>query len=68
MSTEPVTTEPKFRPSAWTTYELNNRRRELEVAIKGISPDAPVQAELRRKLAEIVAEQDERQRIRHAKA
>jgi hypothetical protein len=46
-----------------TTYELRDYRRQLEHAIKGISPDAPVQADLRRKLDEVLAEQAERARI-----
>lgn len=64
MPTEPVTVEqPKHRLSAMTTYELRDYRRELERAIKGISDDAPVQADLRRRLDAVLAEQDERARI-----
>ncbi len=63
MPAEPVTAEPKHPVSAMTTYEISRYRRELERAIKGISPDAPVQADLRRRLGEVVAEQDERARI-----
>ncbi len=64
MPAEPVTVEqPKHRLSAMTTYEISRYRRELERAITGISPDAPVQADLRRRLAEVAAEQDERARI-----
>jgi hypothetical protein len=48
---------------ALTTTELARYRRELEHAVQGISPDAPVQADLRSKLAEVLAEQDERARI-----
>ena len=40
-----VTVEPPKHPvHALTTYELRDYRRDLERAIKGISPDAPVQA------------------------
>jgi hypothetical protein len=46
-----------------TTYELARYQRELEHAIKGIATDAPVQADLRAKLAEVLAEQDERARL-----
>jgi len=59
--------EPSARPPhplhALTTYELNGRRRELEQAIDGISADAPVQADLRRALDAVLAEQASRQRI-----
>jgi hypothetical protein len=46
-----------------TTYELRDYRRELEKAISGISLDAPVQADLRRRLDEVLAEQADRARI-----
>jgi hypothetical protein len=63
MPTEPVSVEPLEHPlHALTTYELNRRRRDLERAIQGISPDAPVQAELRRKLDAVIAEQEDRAR------
>jgi hypothetical protein len=55
--------EPSHPVHALTTYELARRRRELEHAVKGISPDAPVQADLRRKLDEVLAEQTSRERI-----
>jgi hypothetical protein len=42
--------------------ELKDYRRELERAIKGISADAPVQDDLKRRLDEVVAEQEQRQR------
>jgi hypothetical protein len=64
MPTEPVTVEQPNHPlHALTTYELARYRRELEHAIKGIAADAPVQADLRGKLAEVLAEQDERARL-----
>jgi hypothetical protein len=63
MQTEAMTGEPSHPVHALTTYELRDRRRELERAIKGISPEAPVQADLRRKLDEVLAEQAERARI-----
>jgi len=50
---------------ALTTYELRDYRRQLEHAIKGISPDAPVQADLRSKLDEVLAEQEQRAKIAH---
>jgi len=59
---------PKHPLHALTTYELRDYRRDLERAIKGISPGAPVQAVLRRKLDAVAAEQVERAKIagRHA--
>lgn len=59
----PMPSEPSHPVHALTTYEIARYRRELEHAIKGISPDAPVQADLRRKLDAVLAEQDERARI-----
>ena len=54
---------PKHPVHALTTYELRDYRRDLERAIKGISPDAPIQAHLRRKLDEVIAEQEDRARL-----
>jgi hypothetical protein len=69
MQTEPAIVDQPPRPMhALTTYELRDYRRQLERAIKGISPDAPIQADLRRKLDEVLAEQEERARIAHARA
>ena len=48
---------------ALTTYELRDYRRQLENAIQGISSDAPVQADLRRKLDEVLAEQEQRAKL-----
>lgn len=63
----PVTVAPPGHPvHALTTFELRNYRRELEHAITGISPNAPVQDELRRKLDEVLAEQESRTQIAHA--
>jgi len=59
-----VTVEtPKHPVHALTTYELRDYRRELERAIEGISPDAPVQAHLRRKLETVITEQEDRARL-----
>jgi hypothetical protein len=67
MSTEPATVKPAKHPlHALTTYELKDRRRDLERAIKGISPDAPIQADLRRQLEAVMAEQEDRQRLADA--
>lgn len=63
MPTEPAPVKPPSHPlHALTTYELKDRRRELERAIKGIAPDAPVQADLRRALHAVIAEQQDRAR------
>jgi hypothetical protein len=55
--------EPCHPLPAMTTYELRNYRRELEDAIKCIASDAPIQADLRRKLDEVLAEQEDRARL-----
>jgi hypothetical protein len=64
MPSDAVTVDhPKHPPHALTTFELRDYRRQLEIAIKGISPDAAVQAVLRTKLDAVLAEQAERARI-----
>ena len=66
MTDEPANVEqPKHPVHALTTGELSRFRRELEHAVKRIPPEAPVQDDLRRKLSEVLAEEDQRQRIRH---
>lgn len=63
MPTDPAAVEqPKHPIPALTTYELKDYRRELERAIKGIAPDASVQADLKRRLDEVLAEQEQRAR------
>jgi hypothetical protein len=67
MPSDAVTVDPPKHPvHALTTFELRDYRKHLEHAIKGISPDAPVQALLRRKLDQVLAEQDERARMTRA--
>jgi hypothetical protein len=63
MPTEPQTAESKHPVHQLTTSELTRYRRELEHAVKEISPDAPVQTELLLKLDEVLAEQAEREKI-----
>jgi hypothetical protein len=64
MPSDAVTVDhPKHPLHALTTFELRDYRRQLEIAIKGISPDAAVQAVLRGKLDAVLAEQAERARI-----
>jgi hypothetical protein len=63
MPAEPVTAEPRHPVSALTTYELARYRRELEHAVKTLPEHATVRELLQRRLAEVLAEQDERARI-----
>jgi hypothetical protein len=63
MPAEPAAVNaPRHPLYALTTYELQDRRRELERAIKGIAADAPIQADLRRALDAVIAEQEDRAR------
>ena len=64
MTAEPGTVaEPRHPVHALTTFELRDSRRHLELAIRGIAADAPVQADLRRKLDMVIAEQEDRARM-----
>ena len=54
---------PSHPLSALTTFEVRDYRRDLERAIKGFAPGAPVQADLRRKLDAVIAEQEDRARL-----
>lgn len=61
MPTDPAAVDrPKHPIHALTTYELRDYRRDLERAIAGIAPGAPVQADLKRRLDEVLAEQEQR--------
>jgi len=67
MPPEPAAVSPPRHPLyALTTYELRDRRRELERAIKGIAADAPIQADVRRALDAVIAEQEDRARSARA--
>jgi hypothetical protein len=55
-----TTPQPPHPVHALTSRELAGYRRQLEHAIKGIDPAAPVQALLHRNLEEVLAEQDSR--------
>ena len=57
------TPQPPHPLGALTTSELTRYLRQLEHAISGIVADAPVQADLRRKLGEVLAEQQSRASI-----
>ena len=62
MSAEPVTVNrPPYPLHAMTTHELSGYRRNLERAIPGL-PEAD-SAVLRRKLDDVLAEEDDRRRI-----
>jgi hypothetical protein len=51
-----------------TTYELTDLRRALEERLAGqvLPPGSLPREELQQQLSEVIAEQDERARIRHA--
>jgi hypothetical protein len=67
MTAEPATVAPPEHPlHQLTTGELSRYKAELEHEISGISPDAPAAAGLRRLLADVLAEEDDRARIRQA--
>lgn len=57
---------PKHPLHQLTTYELTDRRRELEAAIMGNPPETSVLAHLRRQLDAVLAEQDDRARLADA--
>lgn len=51
---------------AMTTYELRDRRRELEEAIKADGPGAGIREDLIKDLAAVLSEEDQRASIRRA--
>ncbi len=62
MQAEPEPEEPKHTLSALTTFELARYRRELEHAIKTLPENVAVRELLQQRLAEVLAEVDERAR------
>ena len=58
--------QPPHPMYALTTYELRNYRRELEHSLKTLPEHAQVRALLQQRLAEVLAEQDSRNRLHHA--
>ncbi len=70
MPTEPVAVEkPEYPLYALTTYELRNFRRHLEQAVGYYvkhHPEAPVLADLRKTLGDVLAEQEDRARAARA--
>lgn len=63
MGQEGRTRHPVY---AMTTYELRDRRRELEEAIKAGDAGAAIREDLVRDLAAVLAEEDQRASIRRA--
>ena len=58
--------QPTHPMHSLTTYELKNYRRELEHALKTIPEHVQVRELLKQRLAEVLAEQDSRNRLQHA--
>jgi hypothetical protein len=61
--------QPEHPLHALTTFELRDLRRQLERAVAYYDwnhPAAPVLADLRSRLGDVYAEQDDRARIAHA--
>jgi predicted negative regulator of RcsB-dependent stress response len=58
--------QPPHPMPALTTYELRNYRRELEHSLKTLPEHAQIRALLQQRLAEVLAEQDSRDRLHHA--
>lgn len=56
---------PKRPLGEYTTSELNQRRRELEHAVKALA-GAPIRAELQKLLADVEAEEESRREIAKA--
>jgi hypothetical protein len=55
--------KPKHPLYALTTHELNEYRGELEHAVAAPAADPRARADLRRRLDDVLAEQDDRARI-----
>ncbi len=70
MTADAVTVEPPGHPlHALATFELRDYRRELERAIGYYDkhhPTAPVLADLRKALDDVLAEQESRKRVYRA--
>ena len=70
MPAETATAEPKHPLHAMTTYELRDYRRQLESAIAFFDerdPVPPARDRLQASLGAVLAEQEERARIAHAR-
>ena len=58
--------QPPHHTHALTTYELKNYRRELEHSLKTLPEHAQVRVQIQQRLAEVLAEQDSRNRLDQA--
>ena len=58
---------PDWTPEQLTDGELISRKAELEGKLKVFTPDSPRAALLRADLAAIIAEQEDRKRIRSSR-
>ena len=58
--------QPPHPTHALTTYELKNYRRELEHSLKTLPEHAQARVQLQQRLAEVLAEQDSRNRLHQA--
>ena len=58
---------PDWTPEQLTDGELLSRKAELEGKLKVFTPDSPRAALLRADLAAIIAEQEDRKRIRSSR-
>jgi hypothetical protein len=70
MPAEPVTVQqPAHQLAQMTTYELKNYRQDLETALsmETLPPVYESREVLQQRLDDVVAEQDERARIRRAR-
>ena len=62
----PIVNQPEHPLPAMTTYELRDYRRDLETAIAFFdrqTPGSPVRDWLQAMLDDVIAEQDDRQRL-----
>ena len=60
----PATTHPLGQLA---TFELRALRAELEDALAEVAPGTPAYTDLRRQLADVAAEEDDRRRIASAR-
>jgi hypothetical protein len=65
-SRAPVIPPSRHKLAAMASFELQQRRRELEACRRGISDTAPIQIELAGLLAELDAEAEDRRELARA--
>ena len=58
--------QPPHPVPALTTYELRNYRRELEQSLSALPEHVAVRVILQQRLAQVLAEQDSRNRLHQA--